>query len=136
MSTTEQQGFTLIELITVIIIMAIASVPLFSLFSQTSVSMVANERIQTATQLAQERAEHLLAVRRNQGYAAADISIGQTELLTGNYSNYTRTTSIIDETIPYAGSDCPAVGACKQITVSIAEAGKTRAEIAFVLVNY
>jgi len=133
MSATEQRGFTLIELIVVIIIMAIASVPLFGLFSQAGVSMLANEKIQTATQLAQERAEHLLAVRRNQGYTAADVSVGQVENLAGNY---TRTTSIIDETVPYAGSDCPAVGACKQITVSVAEAGKTRAEITFLLVNY
>ncbi len=136
MTRSRQQGFTLIELVAVIIIMAIASVPLFGLFSQPAVSMVTNEKIQTAAQLDQERAEYLLAVRRNQGYTAADISVGQTETLTGNYSNYTRTTSIIDETTPYAGSDCPAVGACKQITVSVTEGGNTLAEIAFVLVNY
>ena len=136
MSATGQQGFTLIELIAVIIIMAVASVPLLGLFSQSGQSMLANEKIQTATQLAQERAEYLMAVRRNQDYAATDISVNQTEVLTGNYSNYTRTTSIIDETVPYAGSDCPAAGACKQITVSVAEAGTTRAEITFVLVNY
>jgi len=136
MSTTEQRGFTLIELIVVIIIMAIASVPLFGLFSQSSISMLANEKIQTAAQLAQERAEYLMALRRNQNYFATDISVGQVENLAGNYTGYTRTTSIVDETIPYAGSDCPAVGACKQITVSVAEAGKTRAEITFVLVNY
>jgi prepilin-type N-terminal cleavage/methylation domain-containing protein len=136
MSATGQRGFTLIELIAVIIIVAVASVPLLGLFSQSGQSMLANEKIQTATLLAQERAEYLLAVRRNQNYAATDISVNQTEVLTGNYSNYTRTTSIIDETVPYAGSDCPAAGACKQITVSVAEAGTTRAEITFVLVNY
>ena len=136
MKPTIQRGFTLIELIAVIIIMAVASVPLFGLFSQAGVSMVANEKIQTATQLAQEHAEYLMALRRNQGYAAADISVGQVENLAGNYTGYTRTTSIIDDTVPYAGSDCPAAGACKQITVSVTEAGKIRAEIAFVLVNY
>lgn len=136
MSKSKQRGFTLIELVAVIIIMAIASVPLFGLFSQPAVSMVTNEKIQTAAQLAQERAEYLLAVRRNQSYTAADISIGLTETLTGSYSNYTRTTSIIDETAPYAGGDCPAVEACKQITVSVAEGGNTLAEITFVLVNY
>lgn len=131
-----QQGFTLIELIAVIVIMAIASVPLFGLFSQSGASMLANEKIQTAAQLAQEHAEYLMALRRNQGYTAADISVGQVENLTGNYTGYTRTTSIVDETTPYAGSDCPAAGACKQITVSVAESGMTRAEITFVLVNY
>lgn len=136
MSATGQRGFTLIELIAVIIIVAVASVPLLGLFSQSGQSLLANEKIQTATQLAQERAEYLMAVRRNQGYIATDISVNQTEVLTGNYSNYTRTTSIIDETVPYAGSDCPAAGACKQITVSVVEAGTTRAEITFVLVNY
>jgi len=136
MKAPGQQGFTLIELIAVIIIMAVASVPLFGLFSQAGGSLVANEKIQTAAQLAQEHAEHLMAVRRNQGYTAADISVGQTEVLTGNYNGYTRTTSIIDESVPYSGSDCPVVGSCKQITVAVTEAGQTRAEVAFVLVNY
>ncbi|VAW81358.1 hypothetical protein MNBD_GAMMA13-935, partial [hydrothermal vent metagenome] len=69
-----QQGFTLIEIILVITLLAIISVPLFGLFSQAGIAVLNNENIQTAIQLAQARAEHLVAVRRNQGYSAEDIS--------------------------------------------------------------
>jgi prepilin-type N-terminal cleavage/methylation domain-containing protein len=132
MKRTRQQGFSLLELVAVILILAIAAVPLFSLLSQPARSLLSNERIQTAAQLAQERAEYLLAVRRNSGYTAADVSTSPVvENLTGNYAAYTRTTTIND---PYAGADCP--GSCKQIIVNVSESAQTRAEIAFLLVNY
>lgn len=127
-----QRGFTLIEVVLVIIILSVASVPLFGLFSQAGISMLSNESVQTATQLAQERAEHLLAIRRNQGYAAADVSVGLVENLTGNYSGYTRTTTV---DAAYTGSDCPAL-TCKQLTVAVTESGQTLAEVSFVLVDY
>lgn len=127
-----QRGFTLIEIVMVIIIMAVTSVPIFGLFSQAGVTALSNGTIQTAIQLAQERAEHLIAVRRNQHYTAVDISVGQVENLTGSYAGFTRTTTIDSA---YTGSDCPAV-TCKQVTVGVTESGQTHAEITFILVNY
>ena len=62
---SSQKGFTLIEMVLVVIIMSIASVPLFGLFSQAASSLLVNEKTQTAVQLAQEHAEYLLAIRRN-----------------------------------------------------------------------
>jgi prepilin-type N-terminal cleavage/methylation domain-containing protein len=59
-----QTGFTLIEMVLVIIIISIASVPLFGMFSQAASSLLINEKTQTAVQLAQERAEFLLAIRQ------------------------------------------------------------------------
>ena len=129
----EQDGFTLIELIAVIIIIAVAAVPLFGLFSQAGLSLLADEKIQTATQLAQARAEHLLAVRRNRGYADPEISAPLTETLTGNYAGYTRTTTIND---PFLGPSCPGGAICKQLVVRVDEGGQARAEVTFVLVNY
>jgi len=79
-----QQGFTLIELVAVIIIIAVAAVPLFGLFSQAGRSLLADETIQTATQLAQARAEHLMAIRRNRGYADPEVSANLTETLAGS----------------------------------------------------
>ena len=127
-----QQGFTLIELVAVIIIIAVAAVPLFGLFSQAGRSLLADETIQTATQLAQARAEHLMAIRRNRGYADPEVSANLTETLAGNYAGYTRVTTIA----PYIGAACPGGTVCKQVSVRVDEGGEARSEIAFVLVNY
>lgn len=131
-SCIEQRGFTLIELIAVMVIIAIAAVPLFSLFSQAGRSLLADEKIQTGTQLAQARAEYLMAVRRNRGYGDAEVSANLTEPLTGNYAGYTRTTTIA----AFAGAACPVGATCKQVAVRVDEGGQARAEVTFVLVNY
>jgi prepilin-type N-terminal cleavage/methylation domain-containing protein len=128
-----QHGFTLIELIAVIIIVSIATVPLFSLFSQAGFSLLADEKLQTATQLAQERAEYLLGVRRNRSYTDPEVSTPLIENLAGNYAGYTRTTTVTD---PFLGLACPGGAACKQLAVRVDEGGQARAEIIFVLVNY
>jgi prepilin-type N-terminal cleavage/methylation domain-containing protein len=128
----EQRGFTLIELVAVIVIIAIAAVPLFGLFSQAGRSLLADEKIQTATQLAQARAEQLMAVRRNRGYGDPEVSANLTETLAGNYAGYTRTTTITG----FAGPACPAGAVCKQVAVRVDEGGQARAEITFVLVDY
>ena len=69
-----QRGFTLLELVAVLLVVSIASVPLLGLFSGASLGLLSDEAIQTATQLAQERAETLLAVRRNRGYTDPEVS--------------------------------------------------------------
>jgi len=127
-----QRGFTLLELVAVILIVTIAAVPLFGLFSQAGIGLLADETIQTATQLAQERAETLLAVRRNRGYADTEVSSGLVENLGGNYAGYTRTTTVT----PFTGVACPGSFSCKQLTVRVDQGGQARAEVAFILVNY
>lgn len=131
-----QSGFTLIELVAVVLVLAVAAVPLFSLFSQSGISMLVNENIQTATQLAQERAEHLLAVRRNRGYGDAELTTNLVEDLNGtNYAQYDRSTII---TSPFAGNGCPGGAVCKQLVVQVSDdaSGTVRSEVTFVLVNY
>ena len=133
-----QQGFTLIEMVLVIVIIAIASVPIFGLFTQASTSLLTNESIQTAAQLAQERAEFLLAIRRDpgQGYAAAPLANGTTDEtfpVASHFSTYTRRTVISE---PYVGAGCPGGAACKEVVVSVAKSGTTYALVTFILVDY
>ena len=128
-----QSGFTLIEMVLVIIIISIASVPLFSLFSRAASSLLINEKTQTAAQLAQEHVEFLLAVRRAQGFVAPQLSGNTTEALSGNYSGYSRSTVI---TQAAGGPGCPAGANCKEITVSVDEAGSSYAEVTLLLVDY
>jgi prepilin-type N-terminal cleavage/methylation domain-containing protein len=128
-----QSGFTLIELVLVIIIISIAAVPLFGMFSQAASSLLINEKTQTAVQLAQEHAEYLLAIRRNQDFNATELSGNTTEVLGGNFSGYNRSTLI---TQPPSGPGCPAGASCKEVTVSVDEGATTYAEIIFLLVSY
>ncbi len=128
-----ENGFTLIEMVLVIIIVSLASVPLFAMFSRAAFSLLTNEKIQTATQLAQEHAEVLLAIRRNQSFLAAELSGNTTEILAGNYSGYTRSTVI---TQPAAGPGCPGGASCKEVLISVDESGSAYAEVTFLLVDY
>ena len=137
-----QRGFTLIEMVAVIIILSVASVPLFGMFTQASLSLADNENIQTAAQLAQERAEAILAVRRDQGYGAAALAPGtypETFPVAGNYAAYTRSTVISQ---PPVGPGCPlhpvtlVPATCKEVVISVSRNGRTHAQLGFLLVNY
>jgi len=133
-----QKGFTLIELVLVIIIISVASVPLFGLFSQASTSLLNNEAIQTAAQLAQERAEFVLSRKRELGFngAVSELAVTTiTENLTGNFSAYTRTTVITQPVAP-PPAGCPGGALCKQVVVSVDTGGPTLAQVTFLLVNY
>lgn len=132
MKHMSQQGFTLLELVLVIVVVALASVPILGQFSQAGQSLLLNEEIQTAGQLAQERAEGLLAVRRDHGYAA--IPTGTTsEILTGNYAGFARTVTINE---PPSGTGCAVGATCKEVLIDVARSGDSRASLTLMLVDY
>ncbi len=129
-------------MVAVIIILAVASVPLFGMFSQAALSLSDNESIQTAAQLAQERAESILAVRRDQGYSAAALLPGtypETFSVAGNFGDYTRSTAISE---PPVGPGCPlhpvtlVAATCKGVIVTVSRNGNTHAQLTLLLVNY
>lgn len=127
-----QQGFTLLELVMVITLVAIASIPILGQFSQASSILLTDEIIQTAAQLAQERAEGILADRRTAGFAAVPTGTVN-DVLGGTYSSYSRTVTV---TSPPGGSGCAAGATCKEVVVSVDHSGRTRAEITTMLVSY
>lgn len=132
MNSSRQQGFTLLELIIVIVIVALASVPILGQFTQVVSSMLVDEEIQTAAQLAQERAEGILADRREQGYIA--IATGtSTDVLAGNYAAFTRTLTVNE---PPSGSGCASGASCKEVIVTVGRGASERARVSFILVNY
>jgi prepilin-type N-terminal cleavage/methylation domain-containing protein len=128
------RGFTLLELIAVIIILSVAAVPISGLFSKAGLSLLNNQRIQTATQLAQEQAELILGRRRNQGFAAIVTGTWPTETLTGNYAGFNRITTV-NQALG-APTACPASVLCNEVTVAVDAGGAVLSEITFVLVNY
>lgn len=126
-----QRGFTLIELVLVVVILSVASLAIGSQFMQSAQSWLLDEQVQTASQLAQARAEQLLSDRRLTGYTAVPVGT-VTESLTGNYTGYTRTTV----TTAYAGAACP-VADCRQVVIRVTNAGgDVRAETALMVANY
>ena len=127
-----QQGFTLLELVMVIMLVAVASIPILGQFSQASSILLTGEIIQTAAQLAQERAEGILADRRTAGFAAVPSGTAN-DVLGGTYSSYSRTVTV---TSPPGGSGCAAGATCKEVVVSVDHSGRTRAEITTMLVSY
>ncbi len=128
MNRATQQGFTLLELVMVMLVIALASAPILGQFTNVATSLQINEDIQTAVQLAQERAEGILADRRTLGYAAVPAGT-VVENLAGNYAGYVRTSTV---TVIAGGSGgCAAGATCKEVIVSVPPA-----EITFILVDF
>jgi prepilin-type N-terminal cleavage/methylation domain-containing protein len=129
-----QRGFTLVEMVMVIVILGIASVALMDQFVNTSKSYLMNEQLQTATQLAQECAEHILATRRVQGYAAISSTC---PTLPATYTTpgavYAVTASLADVTPPNAGCF---TDPCKVVTVTTTFNTTVRAQVVFMLGSY
>lgn len=108
-------GFSLIELVIVIILLSISSVALISVFGQVSGSISINNDIQTGAQLAQECVEHILAARRQSGYDLGGIT--DCSALAAFNGFGPPTVSITD---PYSGSGCPGGALCKLVTINAA----------------
>lgn len=130
-------GFTLIELVIVMVIIAVGLLGMTSLFSNSSTSLSTNETLQQATQYAQECAEKAIATRRNNGFAAtASFSCGAAP------TGFTRTAGITtyDSTAGCNGHTpcpCPSGGTnnCRDITIAVAS-GALSSSITVMLVNY
>ncbi|MBI5041492.1 MAG: prepilin-type N-terminal cleavage/methylation domain-containing protein [Gammaproteobacteria bacterium] len=125
-----QRGFTLVEMVMVIVILGIASVALMDQFVNASKSYLIDEQLQTSTQLAQECAEHILATRRLQGYATAIAT--NCLALPAAYT-----------TAGYARNATPGVepafcitSPCVQVDVVVTQGATERARVVFMLGSY
>lgn len=114
-------GFSLIELVLVITLLSISSVGLVALFGQLTNSLAINNHTQTAAQLAQACAEHLLAMRRRSGYAMGGIA--DCSALPALNGFGPPAVTLVD---PYAGAGCPAGANCKLFTIdAVYDSGAT-----------
>lgn len=128
------KGFSLIELVIVVVVVSIAAVGLLPLFGGVARSLNINEDTQTAAQLGQECSEHILAARRNPllGYGAIDNAI--CNALPAPLAGFTRTVAVTD----LITSPCTVTtaGTCKKVEVSIATPTTTPTVFTLMVVNY
>lgn len=129
------RGISLIEMIVVMVLVSAAAVPLLSLYGVVVRSLPINEDTQTAAQLAQECAEHVLAARRNPavGYGAIDNSI--CNVLPPPLAGFARKVEVTDLA---ASPPCTvkAAGTCKKVEVSVSAQTTEPTRLTFMLVNY
>lgn len=129
------RGFSLIELIVVIVVVSIAAVVLLQLFTGVAESLASNEDIQTASQLAQECGEHVMAVRRNPAQGVGAVTNSVCDVLPAPLPGFARAVAVTDLT---ASPPCTVTtaGTCKRVVVSITKGAATPAAVTLMVVNY
>ena len=131
------RGFTLLELVLVMILVGIAAVPVLGMFNQVNRSLLVSQDAQLARQLVHEQAEQLLADKRNLGFNAASLNPGSiTVNLPAPFAGMDRTVSIATHNSTSLGA-CPAGASCKlvQVDVSLAGGGRLLATTNFMIVQ-
>ena len=130
------RGFSLIELIAIIVVIGVMGAFLTTTLSQLPRSLEVNEGAQTASQLAQQCSERVLARRRSTavgfgfGSIASNTCAGLPTL-----AGY----AIADTVVDLSGvAPCPSVAAnsCRRVTVTVTRNAVIVATTDFMLVNY
>jgi prepilin-type N-terminal cleavage/methylation domain-containing protein len=134
------KGFTLIELIIAIVVVAIAAVAIGSAFAYMSRSQVLSTDLQRASQIAQECAEHIVGRGRkpNTYGQVAPVALNSTicDTLPAPGGGFARTVNIRDQaSAGVTGAVCTAGWSCKHVQV-IAGRGSAQLTVNFMLVNY
>jgi Tfp pilus assembly protein PilV len=137
------RGFTLIEVVAIIVVLSVGIVALLQVFGTATRTIGHNVDGQLGAQLAQERAEQLLADRRSldpaRGYNAPSLALGTVnEAPVTAFPDYYRRTVI--SAIAPGVNPCPPAATCKQVLVSVVRTGQPITQpvgqVTFMLVNY
>jgi len=127
-------GFSLIELVMVIVVVAIGVVAIGSAFAYVSRSLALNEELLRSWQIAQECAEHVLGQARAPGsYAAVPLGSPSSACdAVPAVAGYTRTVNV---TTMAASALCSAGWACKRVEIAVTR-GAVTATMNFMMVDY
>jgi prepilin-type N-terminal cleavage/methylation domain-containing protein len=139
--TSRSAGFSLIELIIVIVVVAIAAVAIGSAFAYISRSQRLGVDLQSATQIAQECAAHVVGLGRKPGSYAAVVPVASPSTICNALPAinpaFTRVVNVT--TMPTGGALCsagPPAWACKRIEIIVTRGGSGLVTLNFMLVNY
>lgn len=128
-----QGGFSLIELVVIIVVTSIAAVSLLSLWGGIGRAAAGSEEAQTGAQIAQECAEHVLAQRRvNSLVGYAGITNAVCDALPAPAAGYARSVTVSAAASP----PCPVAGQCNVVRVQVTRGLATVAEIRLMLADY
>ena len=116
-------GFSLVELVVVMIVISVGFLGLASMFRGTVSGLVVNEASQQTGQYAQECAERVLALRRDQIFSSVSTSnsstICDTTALGALPSGFTRGVNVSSTTTGTSTGPCPNGVQCKNVTVTV-----------------
>jgi type II secretory pathway pseudopilin PulG len=134
-----REGYSLIELIIVIVVLTIAVVAIGSAFAYMSRSQRLALDLQSATQIAQECAGHVIGRGRKPGSYALVAPITSPSTICNGLpalpAGYTRVVNV--STMAAGGALCSAGWACKRIEIIVGTtAGATLVTHNFMLVSY
>ena len=124
-------GFTLIELVMVIVVLSLVSAGLVQVLGQVSRGLRNNNDSQIAIQLAQECGEYLIGLRRNLGYSMNGIN--NCDLLPLFGSNLVRPAVIEAVVTSSVEAYCP--DSCKRYAIT-STYGTSSAQVTLLLVSY
>lgn len=129
-----QKGFTLIELIIVIVVMGVACAGLAAAISASIINTHKPEVLSTATALAEKEAERVIRLAFS---SVADENRGAPQSYTGAFSNYSREVRVdsIDTSQPNLGSD-PTMANYKIVEVRVHHGAINYVAIKFLKSNH
>ena len=131
-----RSGFSLIELVMVIVILSIGVVAIGSAFAYLSRSLALNEDLQRTWQIAQECADHVLGQARKPGSYAA-VPLGSPSSACDSVAavgGYTRTVDVT--ALASGGALCSGAGwGCKRVDIAVTR-GAVTASLNFMIVDY
>jgi prepilin-type N-terminal cleavage/methylation domain-containing protein len=134
-STFAQRGFTLIELVVVIVLLSITAAAIIQLNGGLFKSGNSIRDLQSDTQLLQACAEHVLATRRLTGYDDTPDYDTACEALAvatkPDNNNFDVTT-----TPNYTGSSCPIGATCQWVDIKVNSTTGTIGPITLQLMKY
>lgn len=119
-SRARSGGFTLIEVLIVVVLLGVSAVGIGSMQGRIFKGQTGMKDLQVGTRLMQECAEQVLGVRRFTagGYAAVTDSNFGTNLCGGVTAAPGYTIPSVSFTDPYTGASCPAGRACKLVAIT------------------
>ena len=139
------RGFTLIELVAIIVLLSIVGTAILALFGQVGRSLVTNQDTQTGAQVAQACAEQILAFRRSTlaGYGYANVVVGSnTGACNAGFTAVGGVTAAPTVNVVSHSSGslpaCPSAtaGSCKLVTITVNSNGLQAANLSLLQVNY
>lgn len=126
-----QSGFTLIELIMVVVVFSISAVALMSSFANVGTAVGVSDNLQIAKASVQECSEFIVMSRRDTVNGFVNVSATSCNFLP-LLSGYTRAVTVTTST----AAPCPTGASCKLVRVSVSRGGSELAVLNTLLTNY